>query len=497
MGVEFSCGPHKTAVLVSDPMARGVSRCSDGQLPEALLVRNRLLQCTVEVGLVPAYKYLGGVVTSDGLPRLEILHRKALAAGIARPLARRFFSNGSIPVETRRTILNALSVSRFVYGSISLHLTCPQHRHIWYQSYLALWRVLSRSDKSTHHKPHACFVLHAARAPSPPLAMAYMRATFLRRLVRHGPHTLMAVLQKHWELCPNGSWLGQLVGDVALVSQYVDGASVLLGSKCIVRALFEALLHDDAWWARLVRKAVRACVLDMDHWAAQLARAASSRASGSQNSSAASMATTADLPFVCRYCGRRFALRKNLCSHELLAHQQWSPVRHYTFGQHCISCFKFWHTARRVQAHLRQDNPCLARAAQLAPPLSHADILEVEAADREREAALRRGNWQKHVAVPPPLRCYGPVQATPTERLLWLDETAMVSDLGQGFAPAEEHVAWIRDYIAARSVEGARQVSKEFWHDRSQHSFRRGCEREVEHSVSPACTFLGHGQIWP
>ena len=222
MGVEFSCGPHKTAVLISDPMARGISRCSDGQMPEVLLVRNRLLQCTVEVGIVPAYKYLGGVVTSDGLPRLEILHRKALAAGIARPLARRFFSNGSIPLETRRTILNALSVSRFVYGSISLHLTCPQHRRIWYQSYLALWRVLSRSDKSTHHKPHACFVLQAARAPSPPLAMAYMQATFLRRLVRHGPFTLVAVLQRHWELSPAGSWLGRLVGDVAF-SESVRG----------------------------------------------------------------------------------------------------------------------------------------------------------------------------------------------------------------------------------------------------------------------------------
>ena len=415
---------------------------------------------------MPSYKYLGGIITADGHPRAEVMYRKSLAAGIARPLSRPFFANSAFPIATRRTLLHALSVSRFVYGSVALRLVCSQHRRIWYQSYMYLWRMLLRPKTGTAHRPHALAVLHAAKAPSPPLSLALMRATFLRRVARHGPSAVMTVLQKHWELLPAASWLGQLALDIQLVGQYADDAAVLLCAPCPVRALFEAMAEDADWWVRIVRRATKLCVADVEGWTKRLAVA---KPADREPTVAAqpSDADPAPLPFSCDICGRRFALRKNLCSHELLKHQRWSPVRHYAFGEHCIVCLKWWHSVKRVQTHLRQDNGCLAKAVLLAPPLAHADILELESADKLQHTAVKKGNWRRYKTVQPPLQCLGPFQLTRQERLDYCGEDLALEDLRRGFQPEAAHVRWIQTYLDGRSVEGARSFSEELWHRRS------------------------------
>ena len=61
---------------------------------------------------------------------------------------------------------------------------------------------------------HAYDVLHAARAPAPPLALAEARASFLRRLTSKGPSMLAQLLFDHWVTHPGSSWLAQLSFDV-------------------------------------------------------------------------------------------------------------------------------------------------------------------------------------------------------------------------------------------------------------------------------------------
>ena len=439
---------------------------ADEQTPHSLFVVNGLARAVSEVHAVPSYKYLGGIITADGHPRAEVMYRKSLAAGIARPLSGPFFANSSFPIATRRTLLHALSVSRFVYGSVALRLACSQHRRIWYQGYMYLWRMLLKPKPGTAHRPHALAVLHAAQAPSPPLSLALMRATFLRRVARHGPSAVMTVLQRHWELQPAASWLGQLTLDMHLVGQYADAARVLLCASCPVRALFEAVAEDADWWVRIVRRATKLCVADVNGWATRLTVV--------QPAVLEPIATTrpddedpTQLPFQCDICGRRFALQKNLCSHELLKHQRWSPVRHFAFGEHCIVCLRWWHNVRRVQTHLRLNNGCLAKAVFLAPPLAHADILELESTDKLQRTAVKKGNWRRYEAVQPPLQCHGPLQLTRQERLDYYGEDLALADLHRGFLPEAEHVRWIQSYLAARSVEGARPYSAELWHQRS------------------------------
>ena len=182
MGMQFASGPHKTAVLLWDPLT-GQRSVTAEPVPACIQVSNELLGDVSEVSVVSAYKYLGGVVTSDHLPRLEVMHRRALAQGIVKPLARCFFSCGKFPLAVRRTFLRALCVSKFVYGSATLVLSCGQQRRLWYQAFISLWRNLLRPAKDARHKPHSFRVLHEAGSPSPPHLM-------------------------HWHTCALPSWRG-------------------------------------------------------------------------------------------------------------------------------------------------------------------------------------------------------------------------------------------------------------------------------------------------
>ena len=152
-------------------------------------------------------------------------------------------------------------------------------------------------------------------------------------------------------------------------------------------------------------------------------------------------------------------LRKNLGSHEYLKHAQWSPVRHFAHGPFCVACHTWWHSVRRVQVHMRQDNGCLARAVHIVPPLTKDQILQLEASDREREQAVHKGAWTKHVRVQPPQRLLGPPTPTRAERHDCLGEDLLLSELSHGFLPQPGDVGWIAAYLSEGSVEGSRQTA--------------------------------------
>ena len=128
-------------------------------------------------------------------------------------------------------LLQSLAMSKFVHTAAAMVLPAAIHRRLWAQHFVALWRALftrEQRDKQTH----AYRVLHAARAPSPPLALAKSRASFLKKLSVEGPTLLTRLLHDHWALHPRSSWLGQLNEDVQQVCLYLpDPCSDLLRTR--------------------------------------------------------------------------------------------------------------------------------------------------------------------------------------------------------------------------------------------------------------------------
>ena len=384
---------------------------------------------------------------------MEIRHRYAHAQGIARPLSYRFFSAKRFPLELRRYILRSLAVSRFLYGSVALNLRIGVCRRFWYRSYLALWRTLQRRDYETKKHVHPYRVLQEAAAPSPPLALAYARATFLQRLALAGPALPLRLLQHEWELCPREAWLQQLHGDVKLVATMVPAARQLLDSPCLIRSIFETFVEQPHWWSRCVQQACKVFQKDLEQWA--------------KGGEPSLPQTVSDAKaHVCVYCGSGFTLRRYLATHMARHHGILSPARHFVPEAHCVACLRYYHSVQRVHSHLRHSARCMRRALQVIRPLTPEEIHAAEAPERQRLQQLSRGNWQLFTAAPAVQQCYGPALPTFEERFPEGCEDLVLTDFTRFYRPSVELLTWFDQYEAATTTVGVQVTSQDFWQRR-------------------------------
>ena len=294
MGMVLTFAKEKTAVLL-DAACLPEGIVQDAQLGPGLQVPNTLLRTTEHLPIVDSYRHLGGIITANHAPLTDIAFRKSQADATLKPLKGRLFSSQHIPVDLRRTLLRSLVISRFVFAGASLFLYAHQHRRQWCRHYVSLWGGLVRrtaADKS----PHSFDVLHQAKAPSPLLALAMMRAVQLRRMLQHGPAQLLHILHAHWRLCAAKSLLGMFLLDIQAVAVYCDAARALQAQLCPVTALIEAAQDHPNWWILQVRKAVKGYLVDLDRWV-----------SIGRPSVEATCVPAALRPFQCRWCEATFA----------------------------------------------------------------------------------------------------------------------------------------------------------------------------------------------
>ena len=118
MGIRFATGRHKTAVLISDALPGGKSGSGQTHPPASLQVCDALCGTTHVVDVVSAYRYLGGVLTSDLSSRLEVRYRRSLALGTAKPLVSKFFSCPDFALSLRRHLLRSLVMSLFTTAAL-------------------------------------------------------------------------------------------------------------------------------------------------------------------------------------------------------------------------------------------------------------------------------------------------------------------------------------------------------------------------------------------
>ena len=401
-------------------------------------------------------------------------HGRQHQPGLACPAAvqdhpapcHRFFANGSFPLDVRRNILRSISVSKFTYGAAGLNLSAAVHRRGWCGAYVDIWRRLLRRDWASVKRTHGYEVLYVAQAPSPLLALALTRATFLRRLVLFGPAECLHLLQAHWDLQPSRSWFGLVLSDISLVAQYVESAQVLLQQRSALHALLDSFQSDDRWWIGIVRRACKVCVQDYGLWhsAHSLASSAGRPADAQCGADAASEIFSRQedaVVFRCRMCPAAFPQRKLLCAHMAKTHGCLSPARHFAPTCWCLSCMGYFHSPLRVQQHLKQSARCLKRLLFLIAPLTVSEVHEVEADHKLHLSRLHKGHWAEFHATLPAARAFGPRQPTADER--GQDEDLSLELLGRLYRPSSEVQSWIYEFIEGRSTEGKRPDSVDFW----------------------------------
>ena len=465
-GMQLTFAVDKSAVLLCSACSRepqGVlRRDADQQL--GLYIQDDITKASHFLPVVDSYRHLGTIAVSNATPGPEIAFRYAKAQASLVPLRRKLFSNPVIPLGTRRTLLRALILSKFVFSSCAVMLQAAIHRRSWCRAYIHLWRALCRWNK-VENAPHSYEVLHVAAATSPLLALAQARAAYMARVMRHGPEALLHLLQVHWIESSATSWLGQFLLDVKVVSSLVPSAALVTQDKAAVPCLLESLQSDSTWWIGTIKKAIRVFAQDIDKWV-QKRTTDAALAQPTHVDAVQVDAATAEtqLPFVCEQCHARFRLRKHLAAHAARTHGVTSPTRHYVSLPYCVACHKWYHSLTRVQFHLKRSHECLLRAAHVIPPLSVAQVHECEAEEKHRLKLVRRGNWEAFQAAPPPLLFYFPRLPTYSEVFAdGTDEDVSLSLLGHKFRPDSATLAWVQSWIQGASREGPRADAGEFW----------------------------------
>ena len=420
-------------------------------------VRDAITHCIHQLPVVQAYRHLGGIVTNTASVVPELHYRHAQAAWGLKPLRGPLFGNPSIPLDTRRSLLRSLVVSKFAFSTATVELHVQSHWRLWARYYVALWRALQPRGKTGHHM-HSYTVLHTAQAPTPPLAYAKARAGLLLRILEHGPKTLRHLLFLQWEADEHKSWLGLFLLDLQHVALYCPAAQLLLADRSPVRALISALQEDRTWWKRHINEVCRLCAQDLQRWQA-----------GQRTDNAACVATMAaspdDLPFACPICDARFALRKHRSTHVARRHGLLSPARIYAHHATCVACLQHYHTVARLQRHLKGSQACLRRTCALVPPLDVAAVRATEADDAKQARHVRTGQCQAFTAAQPVLRTAGPAQPTRPELRELLQEDAPLSLL---YDPPVDMTlqCWALDEASYRTVEPPRPTAVSFWHRR-------------------------------
>ena len=202
------------------------------------------------------------------------------------------------------------------------------------------WRHLSRRV-SAHQQVHPCRVLYAARAVSPPLALAKARARFLCRLFERGPKALLRILYCHWCQHASSSWLYQLQADVT----YCPSLDSFLPAGKEVARLLEAA-SDPQWWPRQVAKA--------EAWIANPVPCIKER-------------TAQPRDFRCEECGSSFLLRKHLHLQMAKSHRIFSPARHFTLSPACMMVWQ--HQAKPATPQTVAAVPGYGRPSHSSPGL--------------------------------------------------------------------------------------------------------------------------------
>ncbi|CAE6971530.1 unnamed protein product, partial [Symbiodinium sp. CCMP2592] len=455
VGMALTFAADKTATLLPLTCTRAplpVTPQNPKGLP-GLFVQDDITGLSHFLPIVDSYRHLGGVVTANCTPSVDIAYRFSMASAVLRPLRRRLFATQSVPLTTRIVLLRSLVISRFVFACAVVDLNSAIHRRTWCRHYVELWGALQKTCRP-QDRPHSFRLLLQADAPSPLLALALSRAVFLKRLLTYGPAAVLHLLHIHWRTRPMSSWLTQLCKDMQAVAVYVPAVTLLLNNGCPVTALVEAVQDNPNWWPSQIKLAIKAYKQDLRAWA--------QKAESAQDAPAP--VQVGSLPFKCRWCSATFALHKAVALHESRKHGSLCPARHYSQVPWCIACLKYCHTLERVQYHLRRSRECLLRSAHLVPPLSIVQIREGESDEALRRKKIKHGGWQCYSAATPVLQCQGPLAPTYHEAIEGLDEDELTLErLKTLFRPLPETVAWVEESVNRESKEGARSGTADFW----------------------------------
>ena len=224
------------------------------------------------------------------------------------------------------------------------------------------------------HRPaetlEASLCRESAECSTRPSASAKARNSFLCQIFSHGLRTLLVLFSGSHIRLPRGSHNSNPTSPMSAC----PNMDFFLPSGREVSCLREYIAESPHWWPRQISRAETLFLQDLQTWVAEPTSRVTDPAQVTLN-------------FHCRECKASFPRGKHLHAHMANAHRIYSPANQYTLSPACIACLKLYGSIQQSQQHLKRSPPCLCKAVHLVPPLSYAQILELEALRRPFSAA--------------------------------------------------------------------------------------------------------------
>eukprot|EP00438_Fugacium_kawagutii_P003816 Skav230263 [mRNA] locus=scaffold3387:126512:129952:- [translate_table: standard] len=352
-----------------------------------------------QVHVSPSYKHLGGLVHHTGQGFHEAKQRFAQAHQAYGEHRRLIFANSAFSLSQKLAMLEALVMSKLLYGVETLVLAKPREFDSLNASLIRLYkRVLGLAHDGHHTNAE---VLARIELPDFQTLQSRARLRYYASIYRNADTKLWGILQH------DSSWTTLVRQDLKWMHHRLL-LSVPLPDPDVDLSPWHALMSQrPKYWKRLVTRTVRSQVLfqkmqfTVDSFHLQFCRRL-------QDLDLLPDEPHVDLPpqqhFGCMFCGRAARSKAGEAVHQFRSHQVIARERLLCDTTQCPGCLIEFHTAARLQRHLQASRTCRAMLRTLQHPVQPLPGIG------------SRGNQAQEAMLDdllPPLQALGPLAPAP------------------------------------------------------------------------------------
>ena len=318
---------------------------------------------STSIHLVASYKHLGGVHYVGGKLLKDVRIRCGMMASAFNKYSKKIFGNKHVPILQKSQLLESLifSISRWNLGSWHALDQMSFRRYRSSSMNLARRICVSSLGKEVTWTMSDNQVLAKLQMSSPQEALHLARLSFFTTAYHTAPAGLWMLI------AAERSWREEIDNALQWLHLQLQGSTSYHLFHEFVQAWLDGVKHRGKHWRGWIKRAKRHAIMQrmnavlvQDWHAAWYDRLVDSGFSLPAIRPIL-LADSGACEFFCGPCRRVFRAKAAWSTHSRKKHNRLDPLRYYISDARCRACGGFYHTTRRLLAHVNYDRQC-ARA---------------------------------------------------------------------------------------------------------------------------------------
>lgn len=318
---------------------------------------------STSIHLVASYKHLGGVHYVGGKLLKDVRIRCGMMASAFNKYNKKIFGNKHVPILQKSQLLESLifSISRWNLGSWHALDQMSFRRYRSSSMNLARRICVSSLGKEVTWTMSDNQVLAKLQMSSPQEALHLARLSFFTTAYHTAPTGLWMLI------AAERSWREEIDNALQWLHVQLQGSTPYHLFHEFVQAWLDGVKHRGKHWRGWIKRAKRHAIMQrmnavlvQDWHAAWYDRLVDSGFSLPAIRPIL-FADSGACEFFCGPCRRVFRTKAAWSTHSRKKHNRLDPLRYFISDARCRACGGFYHTTRRLLAHLNYDRQC-ARA---------------------------------------------------------------------------------------------------------------------------------------